>query len=131
MQVVTQVYLFRSPYTICYINEEVVVLANEELYKVLSLNHITYPDKENEVSSDIVRKRLRLVVGAYFLGPFLKECSNSEAYRHNVIDRFKKVSGHDSGTVFLKLILEPPDQEIIDYAWLVFIDYFSCGSVLE
>ncbi|XP_013184061.2 uncharacterized protein LOC106129908 [Amyelois transitella] len=119
MQVVTQIYLFRNPYTICYINEEVVILANDELYKVLNLNQKAYPDKDNdkEGSSDVVRKRLRLVVSAYFLGLFLRECGNSEAYRHNVVERFKTVSGYDNGTVFLKLILEPPDQEILDYAW--------------
>ncbi|CAG9559018.1 unnamed protein product [Danaus chrysippus] len=124
MQLVAKVYLFRSPYTICFISEDSVTLSNEGKYKSIGVNVI----KKKVISGDELsknvnvrssnRKILKLSTTALFLQPFLRECLNSNIYRTNVLLHLNKLSEEtNSRTVFLKLILEPPDREVIDYVW--------------
>ncbi|XP_059048209.1 uncharacterized protein F58A4.6 [Achroia grisella] len=117
MQVIINIYLYRSPYTICYICDEGLVLPDKEICRLLALG----PD--NSGIQDTIQEhqdgsRWKLIVNAFFLKPFLKECHKSDVYRTNVVSHLNKISGYpENGVVFLKLILEPPDQEIIDYGW--------------
>lgn len=116
MQVVTKVRLFRSPFTVCYISEDVCVLPNKEHYKSLGVK--SGQPHEYSIGDNTKYKALKLVANAIFLQPFVKECLNSDVYRTNVVTHLNERCGNpESQTVFLKLILEPPDLEIIDYAW--------------
>lgn len=116
MQVVTKVRLFRSPYTIFFISEDVSVLPDEQYYKSIGVK--TGDCCEFEIDGEEAKKKLKLRVNALFLQPFVKECVNSDVYRSNVVSHMNRLGGYpECGTVFLKLILEPPDTEIIDYAW--------------
>lgn len=117
MQVVTKVRLFRSPYTIFFISEDVSILPDEQYYKSIGVK--TGDCCEFEIDGEEeVKKKLKLRANALFLQPFVKECVNSDVYRSKVVSHLNRLGGHpEGGTVFLKLILEPPDTEIIDYAW--------------
>lgn len=124
MQLVTKVYLYRSPYTICYISQDRILLPDEYSSKSIGVKvntsdfNLDDTEIKNDNTKELNKKNLKLSTSALFLQPFLKECLNSEVYRTNVLRNFKKLSGHpNSGTLFLKLILEPPDKEVIDYAW--------------
>ncbi|CAH0402868.1 unnamed protein product [Chilo suppressalis] len=117
MQIITKVRLYRSPFTICYISEENVLLPDVKSAEILGIkcgdsNEVQVNDKRDK------RNKLKFAVSALFLQPFLKECLSSDVYRGNVLINLHKFCGFPkNGTVFLKLILEPPDRELIDYAW--------------
>ncbi|CAB3220162.1 unnamed protein product [Arctia plantaginis] len=117
MQVLTNIRLFRSPFTLFYISEGFIIFPNEECYKSIGVKvgdccEISVDDKIPDAQV------LKLRTSAFFLQLFVKECQNSSTYRHNVVTHLNKLSGYPlDGTAFLKLILEPPDTEIIDYAW--------------
>ncbi|XP_030037876.2 uncharacterized protein LOC115453325 [Manduca sexta] len=118
MQAITKVSLYRSPYTICYISEDFFVLPDEQIYKNVGLE--AGDCCEIKITDERTRKRkyLKLCTSALFLKPFVKETARSPAFRANLLSNLNKSSGYpSSGTVFLKLVLEPPDKEIIDYAW--------------
>lgn len=117
MQVLTKIRLFRSPFTTFYISEDFSVLPNEQCYKDIGVK--IGDCCEVQVEHEIPTARLlKLRTNAFFLQLFVKECLNSDVYRYNVVRHLNKISGYPlDGTVFLKLILEPPDIEIIDYAW--------------
>ncbi|XP_045454280.1 uncharacterized protein LOC123663656 [Melitaea cinxia] len=124
MQLVTKVYLYRSPYTICYISQDRLLLPDEYSSKSIGVKvntsdfNLDDTEIKNDNTKELNKKNLKLSTTALFLQPFLKECLNSEVYRTNVLRNLKKLSSHpNSGTLFLKLILEPPDKEVIDYAW--------------
>ncbi|XP_026494498.1 uncharacterized protein LOC113399565 [Vanessa tameamea] len=121
MQLVTKVHLYRSPYTICYISEDRLTLPDEYSYKSIGVKNDTNDSNigdQNVNILDLNKKNLKFSTSALFLQPFLKECLNSNVYRINVLRNLNELSGHpNSGTLFLKLILEPPDREVIDYAW--------------
>ncbi|XP_026755060.1 uncharacterized protein F58A4.6 [Galleria mellonella] len=117
MQVITDIHLYHNLQAICSISDEGLVLPDKELYRLLSLES-DISVIHNDINEDHKGKRLRFIASAYFLKPFLKECLNSDVYRANVVMHLNRLSGYpENGVVFLKLILEPPDQEIIDYAW--------------
>ncbi|KAM3963850.1 uncharacterized protein ACR2FA_001886 [Aphomia sociella] len=117
MQVVTTIYLYGAPFTISYISEDGLALRDKELYTLLTLESGDNSETQ-DVHKDINGKMLRYRTNAFFLKPFMKECQNSDVYRANVVIHLNKLCGYpENGTVFLKLILEPPDREIIDYAW--------------
>lgn len=124
MQLVTKVRLYRNPYTICCITEDRITLPDNNSCKSIGVKcdisslsigdciEIEYepPNKDKNI--------LKLSTTALFLQPFLKECVNSNIYRKNVIAYLNKICGYpNSGTVYFKLILVPPDKEVIDYAW--------------
>lgn len=118
MQVIAKVHLFRSPYTICYISEEDLVLPDTQCCKLIGVkcgddaNDLQIQEKTEK------QKHLKFVASAFFLKPFVKECVNSDVYRGKVLLHLNKLCGYPlNGTVFLNLILEPPDKEMIDYAW--------------
>lgn len=124
MQLVTKVHLFKSPYTVCYISENRIALPDKQSCKSIGVRAETGDcslidqnehKKEEKESS---RKILKVSTPAIFLQPFLKECLNSIKYRTKVLSYLYKICGYPNNrTVFLKLILEPPDKEVIDYAW--------------
>nr|XP_034828099.1 uncharacterized protein F58A4.6 [Maniola hyperantus] len=123
MQLVTKVRLFKSPYTVCYISEDRIVLSDEYSCKSIGVRADTgdcsFVD-QNELNEEkeSSRKILKVYTNALFLQPFVKECLNSNVFRTNVLRYLYKLCGYpNSRTVFLKLILEPPDKEVIDYAW--------------
>ncbi|XP_038215863.1 uncharacterized protein LOC119835229 [Zerene cesonia] len=121
MQLVVKIRLFRSPFTICYITEHNVILPDEHS-KCIGINFASgdqnyecnkiHIENENKLN----RKTLGYKTTALFLQPFLRECVYSDVYRRNIIRYLNEISGN-SGTVFFKLILEPPDKEVIDYIW--------------
>lgn len=114
---VTKVRLFRSPYTIFFITEDLSILPDEQYYKSIGVKIGDCCELEID-GEDEVQKKLRVKTNALFLQPFVKECVNSDVYRSNVVSHLNRLGGYPAcGTVFLKLILEPPDTEIIDYAW--------------
>ncbi|KAJ2940288.1 hypothetical protein O0L34_g11862 [Tuta absoluta] len=122
MELVTKVRLFRSPYTICYISKDHIVLPDEKTYKSIGVNTGDCFEDIEEIGDGKVtynrKNKLKCTTSALFLQPFLKECLNSKVYRSKVLAHLNMLSGNpDSGVVFLKLILEPPDRELIDYAW--------------
>lgn len=118
MQVIAKVRLFRSPYTTCYISEDDLLLPDSQCCKLLGV-------KCGEDSGDVQvlektekKKRVKFVASAFFFQPFVKECLNSDIYRGKVLLHLNTLCGNPlNGTVFLNLILEPPDKEVIDYAW--------------
>lgn len=125
MQLVTKVRLYRKPYTICCITEDRITLPDSHSCKsigvkcdISNLNIGDYIEVKYEPILNEDKNILKLTTTALFLQPFLKECVNSNVYRKNVITYLNKVCGYpNSGTVYFKLILVPPDKEIIDYAW--------------
>lgn len=125
MQLITKVHLYRKPYTICCITEDRITLPDSHSCKsigvkcdISNLNIGDYIEVKYEPILNEDKNILKLTTTALFLQPFLKECVNSNVYRKNVITYLNKVCGYpNSGTVYFKLILVPPDKEIIDYAW--------------
>lgn len=119
MQLVTKIRLFGEPYTVSYISEDDVVFPNAEVYKALGFeSHNSCDIFVNSEDDSSGRKPLRLVTSAHFLRPFLRECIQSDIYRWKVLTHLRELSGiPDTETVFFKLILDPPDKELIDYAW--------------
>ncbi|XP_075983888.1 uncharacterized protein F58A4.6 [Anticarsia gemmatalis] len=117
MQVLTKIRLFRNPFTTFYFSEDFSVLPDEECYKSIGLK--IGDCCEIQVDDVIPASRLlKLRTNAFFLQLFVRECMNSDVYRKNVVSHLNELSGYPiDGTVFFKLILEPPDTEIIDYAW--------------
>ncbi|XP_013167541.1 PREDICTED: uncharacterized protein F58A4.6 [Papilio xuthus] len=117
MRVFMKLFLFRRPYTVCYITKDVFMLPDELFYKEIGLN---IGDCYDDIGTLTLRrtKRVKFTINALFLQPFLKECVIFDAYRYNVIKNvYQKSHNQLNEPIFLKLILEPPDQEIIDYEW--------------
>ncbi|XP_068623815.1 uncharacterized protein [Battus philenor] len=118
MRVFINVWLFQSPYTICYITEDVFMLPHEQHYKTIGVKvgecyYIAV--EESHISR---AKKIKLGVNALFFQPFVKECLLSHNFRANVVRNiYQTCQIPHYKTVFLKLILEPSDKEIIDYAW--------------
>ncbi|KAI5642642.1 hypothetical protein NE865_05409 [Phthorimaea operculella] len=122
MELITKVRLFRSPYTICYISKDHIVLPDERTYKSIGVNTGECLEDIEDIGDGKVqnntRNKLKCTTSALFLQPFIKECLNSKVYRSKVLAHLSMLCGNPySGVVFLKLILEPPDRELIDYAW--------------
>ncbi|XP_063832965.1 uncharacterized protein F58A4.6 [Ostrinia nubilalis] len=114
MQLVTSVRLYRRPYTICYVSEEGLVIPDTQCCKLLGIE-CGYGDYYYDSG---YRNKLKFVATAFFLRPFVQACINSDEYRYRVLLHLHKLCGFpEDGVVFLKLILEPPDKEIIDYGW--------------
>ncbi|XP_072934234.1 uncharacterized protein F58A4.6 [Epargyreus clarus] len=116
MHLLINVCLFNRPFTVCYITEEYLTFSNEEGYKSIGVKE----DSNSciHLNDEKAGKKCKLKASALFLQPFLKECLNSEVYRTNVLKNFNRLSGSPKDSVvFLKLILEPPDKEVIDYSW--------------
>lgn len=120
MQVIIKIMLYSNPYTFCYITEDSVIFLDKQCYKALGLkkkDHVEAGDIEN-VKTATDGKSLKYTATAFFLKPFVYECMNSDIYRLKVLSYLNSLSGFpEKGSVFLKLILEPPDSEILDYAW--------------
>ncbi|KAJ0173247.1 hypothetical protein K1T71_011423 [Dendrolimus kikuchii] len=119
MQIVAKVILYRNLYTICYITEDSVIIQDKQCCKALGLKN-SECDKTGDIENvkTIQGKSLKYTATALFLKPFVFECMNSDIYRAKVLTYLTTISGCPAnGTVFLKLILEPPDSDIIDYAW--------------
>ncbi|VVC97782.1 unnamed protein product [Leptidea sinapis] len=118
MELIIKVHLFRSPYTMCYISENKMILSEEQV-KSFGLKNAC-GDKIDENDFKIVPKQknnFKLNTTAFFLQAFVKECFNSDIYRRNVLCSMSKICGTSTEPMFLKLILEPPDKEVIDYGW--------------
>lgn len=125
MLVLIKVWLFRSYYTTCYVTEDVLMLQDEQCYKLIGLKVGECYDIDIGYISLPEVKRKKYTTNALFLQPFLKECSIYHTYRTNVVRNIEKLCKYPrNGMVFLKLILEPPDKEIIDYAWYVICNKF-------
>ncbi|CAK1590097.1 unnamed protein product [Parnassius mnemosyne] len=117
MKVLIDIWLFRSSYTTCLLTEEGFMLPDKHFYKSIGVNvgDCWDVDIKQKISQ---AKKLKFVANALFLQPFVKECIIFNIYRAKVVKNINKFCGNiNNGTVFLKLILEPPDKEIIDYAW--------------
>lgn len=113
IQAIIKIRLYKSTFTICCICDNHFVIPDKRTYKFLNV-------KNGEVRDiEIIKgeKKFKLTTSALFLQPFVRECVNSNIYRLNVVSYLREISGNIKSTVFLKLILEPPDKEIIDYAW--------------
>ncbi|XP_052738812.1 uncharacterized protein LOC112056964 [Bicyclus anynana] len=118
MQLVIKVYLFKIPYTVCFISEDSITLPDECICRSIGVRADNDGCRIKDQKKESSRKILKVYSSALFLQPFVKECLNSDVYRTNVLRNLSELCSHpDSRTVFLKLILEPPDREVIDYAW--------------
>ncbi|XP_063368970.1 uncharacterized protein F58A4.6 [Cydia amplana] len=119
MPLVTKIRLFCSNYTICYMSEELFVFPDKKYYENLGVKSGDAWELDIErCDGDRKTKSLKMVVNALFLQPFVRECLNSKTYRTNVVNHLNQRCGNtENGTAFLKLILKPPDSEVIDYAW--------------
>lgn len=117
MQVLINIRLFKRHFTVFYMTEDFSVLPNEQYYKSIGVK--VGDCCEVHLDDKIPAHRLlKLRANALFLNLFVKECLNSNVYRINVVSYLHKLSGYpEDSIVFLKLILEPPDPEIIDYSW--------------
>ncbi|KAL4714506.1 hypothetical protein ACJJTC_017569 [Scirpophaga incertulas] len=117
MQLMIKVTLYRKPYTIFYIYFEYLPLLEVHTCKFVfekSADSI----KVIQEGDGYLRRKLRLTASALFLQPFKEACLRSEVYRRNVLMNLHKLFiNRETGTVLLNLKLEPPDKEIIDYAW--------------
>lgn len=108
MLLVLKIWIYGKPYSMYYLSEEGFVLS------VLQSSSYSSIDIEDKVT----RKYKCLVTSALFLQPFIRECLTSEVYRICVLENIKQLFGTTAnGTVFMKLKLEPPHREILDYAW--------------
>ncbi|XP_028043311.1 uncharacterized protein F58A4.6 [Bombyx mandarina] len=117
MRVIVNVWLYQCPFTICYVSEDLFLVPEERIYKSLGLK--TGDCCEIGMDADNVKKNvLKLKIDATFLLPFVKACMGSDVFRKNLSYNLNSICEFPRhGTVVLKLILEPPDKEIIDYAW--------------
>ncbi|CAK1541797.1 unnamed protein product [Leptosia nina] len=122
MQIVTKVRLFNSPFTVCYINEDHISLPKEHANTIgiAKAKYNTIPDGDHNNKEDKrseYRRAFQIKTTALLLQPLLKACYNSHMFRRNIIRNLVQLSGNESETILLKLKLEPPDKELIDYAW--------------
>lgn len=116
MQLVAKLRLFESPYTTCYISEDCFLLPDEQYYKAIGVN--IGDCCEIKLAKEDQVKTLVYKVNALILQPFVKECVKSEIYRTRVLEFFNKLAGNlASGVLCVLIILEPPDKELLDYAW--------------
>lgn len=116
MPLVANLRLFDSPYTLCYISEQRFVLPGEKYYKDIGVN--VGECCEIGLSKEDKSRTLIYKVNALILQPLVKECVKSEIYRAKVFEFFYKLAGNPArGLLYALIILEPPDKEIIDYAW--------------
>lgn len=117
MQVVFKVILYRVPYTICYVSQQYLVLPDKLYYQTIGIEPEDCSDLSNVDENEGRQCMLQYNTNALFLQPFIN-CLRSFTYRTNVIKYLNKLSDYPAGgAVLVKLKLEPPDQEIIDYAW--------------
>ncbi|KAF9796668.1 hypothetical protein SFRURICE_010639 [Spodoptera frugiperda] len=120
MQVVTKVRLFRSPYTIFFITEDLSILPDEQYYKSIGVKIGDCCELEID-GEDEVQKKLRVKTNALFLQPFVKECVNSDVYRSNVVSHLNRLGGYPAcGTVnerILRLIWTRVEIENA-FSWL-------------
>lgn len=106
MKITLFVYLFKKIYKICDITRKRILFEDE------------FDIFFDKFESFHIPKSLVYVTNAYFLQPFTKALINSTIYRVNVIRNMYQKSGIlKSKLLFVSLELEPPDKEIIDYAW--------------
>lgn len=92
------------------------MLPDEKYYKALGVNVGDCCEIELTDEDDI--KPLVYNVNALILQPFVRECVKSEIYRMRVLEFFNKLAGYPGrGVLYMLIILEPPDKEILDYAW--------------
>lgn len=113
---VLKIRLYVKPYSICYITEEGCLFPDESLSKVLGLQ--TTSPCTVDVEDYQVKRRFTLVTNSLFLRPFLRECLISKVYRMRVLENVTNTCGYSANEpAFLNLKLEPPDREILDYAW--------------
>lgn len=123
MSIVTEILLFRKPYTTCYISNEQFILPHRKYNISIGVKSDIHVCKVvdvpgNESNEENSKKIFKVKTNALFLQPFVKACLNSSVYRENVIRHLNNLSGiPGEGVIHLKLILEPPDKEIIDYEW--------------
>lgn len=116
MQLIAKLRLFDSPYTMCYISQECFLLPDEKYYKAIGVN--AGECCEIELADEDKVKPTVYNVNALILQPFVKECVKSEMYRTKVVQFFnKRAINPASGVLYVLLILEPPDKEILDYVW--------------
>lgn len=117
MQVVIKILLYRVPYTVCCISDDCLVIPDKQYYKLIGLKAGDCHDIPDIDENACRRGALKCTTNSLFLQPFVK-CLMSDIYRTSVILHLNKVCGWpESRTVVLRLFLEPPDHEIIDYAW--------------
>lgn len=117
MQLIIKIRLYGKFYTVCYISEDELLLPKPIFYKLLGLK-VENDSKDDLFSIVQLEKTLRLKTSALFLYPFVHECYNSKVYRIKVLVHLYQLSQKkEDDIVFLKLLLEPPDKEILDYAW--------------
>ncbi|XP_047524072.1 uncharacterized protein LOC125062299 [Pieris napi] len=125
-----KVDLFHTPFLIIYVTEECVSFSEENTYLRLlsSFGDLRIAKKINTEDRKGRRKSLKFILSALYLQPFMKICANSTLFRRN-INNLYELSGNKSETRFLKLILEPPDKEILDYAWNERVSYLVWSKI--
>ncbi|CAF4802901.1 unnamed protein product [Pieris macdunnoughi] len=125
-----KVDLFHTPFLIIYVTEECVSFSEEINYLRLlsSFGDLRIAKKINTEDRKGRRKSLKFILSALYLQPFMKICANSTLFRRN-INILYELSGNKSETSFLKLILEPPDKEILDYAWNERVSYLVWSKI--
>lgn len=117
MRVVLKIILYRNPYTICYISDEYLVFPEKQYYKCFGVEAGSCCVEPDNQDKDGKNSALRYTTNALFL-QYLVTCLMSDVYRTNVVMNLNRRCGWPSSkTILLKLVLEPPDKEIIDYAW--------------
>ncbi|XP_022115067.2 uncharacterized protein LOC110993216 [Pieris rapae] len=126
-----KVDLFHTPFLIIYVTEECVSFSEENSYLRLlsSFGDLRIAKKNNtEERKGRHCKSLKFILSALYLQPFMRVCANSKVFRRNINNLFE-LSGNKSERTFLKLILEPPDKEIIDYAWNERVSYLVWSKI--
>ncbi|XP_045522573.1 uncharacterized protein LOC123713110 [Pieris brassicae] len=130
-----KVDLFHTPFLIIYVTEECVSFSEENSYLRLLSSfgdlRITIKINTEVGNNDDTRRRcksLKFILSALYLQPFMKVCANSKLFRRNINSLFE-LSANKSETSFLKLILEPPDKEILDYAWNERVSYLVWSKI--
>lgn len=117
MQVVIKILLYRVPYTICYVSDDRLAFPDKRYYKSIGLEAgdcCVAPENDEIVGR---KGAVKCTTNALFLQPFVK-CLRSDVYRTNVVLYLNRLcEWPTSRRVLLRFILEPPDREIIDYAW--------------
>ncbi|XP_041972029.1 uncharacterized protein F58A4.6 [Aricia agestis] len=121
MLLLVKVNLYNSPFVLFEVFKEDLIFYDVEVLKMIGLRtNSAIIELDDDTKSERIKstkKCLKLRANGLFLQPFVKECINSEIYRCCVINRLKQCEMNLNTRVFLKLILEPPDKEILDYAW--------------
>lgn len=97
---------------------------NYKLFKIyyICYDELIFPDGTLQFLQDGIKSKfdkcLKCVSNGYFYYLFVNELLNSDVYRTNVINNMYRLSeSHESEDVLLKLNLNPPQNEIIDYLW--------------